>query len=158
AMQLLPSRYFPRDSDGRPWHPALDQFPHEALYRDPVSPPGVIPDYLNLTTEIAEDLRERVADVASFHQLLGDPTHALHPESWLIYGTGRTTETHINFVSGEPAPGTELLGDETVPAVSATILRLPEARMIRAPGVEHSKACLDSFVQQQVENILVGYA
>ncbi len=106
---------------------------------------------------MSADLWERLADVAWFHQLVGDPTNSVHPESWLIYGTGRETETHIDFGEAGPVPVTEFLGDETVPAISATALRLAEDRMIRAPGVVHAEACLDGFVQQQVVRILTGY-
>jgi hypothetical protein len=118
---------------------------------------GLAPNYLGLSSAVLVDLRAREADVGRFHQMLGDPTVPSHPESWLIYGTGQTTEVAIAFGAGGAEPVTDHLGDTTVSALSATSLRLPEERMIRAEGVIHAAAWQNGLVQEQVETILVRY-
>ena len=157
AMQLIPSEYFPPTAAGTPWHPGLAAGPHADLYPDPQSPPGLVPDYLDLSTQVLADLTDRVADVAGFHDFLGDPAEPRHPETWLIYGTGLTTETAIAFGSAGAEPVTDGEGDNTVPAVSATSLNLIPQRMIPAHGVEHATACLDGYVQELVETLVASY-
>jgi hypothetical protein len=157
AMQLIPSEYFPPTAAGLPWHPGLAAGPHGGLYPNPDSPPGLVPEYLDLAAEVVADLTERVVDVAGFHQFLGDPAVSRHPETWLIYGTGLTTEAGVGFGPAGTEPVTDEYGDNTVPAGSATSLNLIPQRMIPAQGVAHATACLDGYVQELVETILASY-
>jgi hypothetical protein len=82
---------------------------------------------------------------------------ALHPETWLIYGTGLDTESSIAFPGGGVQPRRTPLGDGTVPQSSATSLGLAPARMIPVPKVEHGIACVNPNVLQAVKTALANY-
>ena len=111
---------------------------------------------IRLSTEVLNDLRARVAELAAFHSFLGSPSSAGGPPAWLIYGTGRPTETRIGF-SGAATPAVELLGDEVVPEISATALGLPAGQMIAVTGLADADACEKAPVQAHVLAILSQY-
>ena len=157
AMQLLPSRFFPLDADGNPWHPELGAEGPEALYADAASPPGLVPDYLGLTAEVISDLKDRLVDVAQFHGSLGDPAVPHHPNCWLVYGISVKTDVAISIgADGGVVPATSTDGDGTVPVISATSLKLPSGRMISVANAEHSQACNNLTVQGQLQTILAN--
>jgi pimeloyl-ACP methyl ester carboxylesterase len=147
-LELLPSAFFPTNA-GLHWHGSLDAgLTHNALYNNNASPPGLNDLQLTLVAEARADLLERIQDIADFHGWLGAParTDVSWPDSWLIYGTGRATETRIDFPGGAPQPGVTPEGDGTVPFLSATALGLPGDRQFGLDSLEHSTACLDSRV------------
>jgi hypothetical protein len=149
AMQLLPSEYFPRDAAGRPWNSLLDQLGFAALYPAPDSPPGVAPVTIGLSTEVLLRLRERVSDIAAFHTSLGPPGVPAHPNTFLVYGPDRPTE-----VRWGSADNVQPLGDEVVPATSATALGLPPERVAAVSGVVHPDACSNRDVIRAVGRFL----
>jgi hypothetical protein len=157
AVQLLPSGYFPLDSHGAFWNAELTGVPFNGLYSSATSPPGIAPPTtVGLATDVMADLQDRISDVANFEAFLGDPAQALHPETWLIYGTAQSTETHIAFRAGVAVPGVDALGDGTVPQVSALALNLNPQR-VRSATVEHSMACADTSVLNYTIDILSPY-
>jgi len=154
AVELLPSSFFPLDSHGAFWNAELNGMAFNDLYAAQTSPPGLIPQ-ISLAADVYQDLQDRVSDIANFEAFFGNPAVSLHPETWLIYGTGQATETHISFTSGIANPVVDNLGDGTVPQISAMALNLG-ARALAA-NVEHSAACADAPVVQQVADILIPY-
>jgi hypothetical protein len=107
--------------------------------------PGLNDQALFLPADTRQDLVERIQDVAVFHGWLGAPVNPALPaaETWLIYGTGRDTETHIAFSGNTPQPGVTQDGDGTVPSISALALALAANRQFAVSGIEHSVACRD---------------
>jgi hypothetical protein len=156
AAELLPSGFFPPDSHGAFWNPGLTTQPVGDLYSSGTSPPGLSSSTLGLTPDVLADLKDRISDVASFQSFFGDPGVSLHPETWLIYGTAQSTETHIAFQSGVAIPGIDNLGDGTVPQISAMALKLDSSKVLSA-NVEHSMACADATVIGHVADILPPY-
>jgi hypothetical protein len=152
ACQLLPSVFFPSDLQGRPWNGAIATgISPTDLYGNAASPPGLNNQALQLLTEARADLVERIQDVAEFHGWLGAPVDSEHPtpETWLIYGTGRDTETRIDFDADHALPGLTQDGDGTVPSLSATALALAPDRLFAVAGVEHGNACQNTQVQER---------
>jgi hypothetical protein len=154
-MQLLPSEFLPAGAEG-PWLPDLDGGAELAdLYRGNVSPPGLVSATLRLPPDALADYRQRVRDVVDFHTWLGPPEPAASPpETWLIYGTARRTETGIAYGPRREVRAVQSgEGDGTVPQASATSLGLPPERMLPVHGVEHSAACLSGEVHQLTREV-----
>jgi pimeloyl-ACP methyl ester carboxylesterase len=149
-MQLMPSAFFPVEDGGQRWNQALDTgTAFGDLFDNAASPPGVNDVDLALSADVRADLLERVRDVADFQNWLGEPriSNPPAPETWLIYGTERNTETRIEFAGSVPTPVVTAGGDGTVPAVSATALGLVADRQHPVPGLEHSTACRNQQVR-----------
>ena len=146
-MQLLPSPFFPAASG--PWNPLL-----------PAGPPyasGNVPPAIGdggLTPAVAADLAARVTDVNAFHKFLVCPENpALVPKTWLLYGATSQTETAFTFQNGKAIPTVTAVGDEVVPAVSATALGLPPGQAIGLGGLKHPEACNNPAVLAAVQAI-----
>jgi pimeloyl-ACP methyl ester carboxylesterase len=150
-MQLLPSAFYPDDPQGRPWNAAIAAGVAAAgLFGDADCPPGLNDRTLELPDEAAADFTERVLDVTDFHQWLGpaanpDPTL---PETWVIYGDGRSTEVRIAFPDSRPEPTVEPSGDGTVPSLSALAHGVTAPRLFQITGLEHATACADHGVAE----------
>ena len=155
AAQLLPSGFFPRDDHGAYWNAELNTIPFANLY-SAQSPPGLVAASIGLADDVISDLQDRLSDIKNFQSFLGDPSQQLHPETWLVYGTGQNTETHIAFSSGVAAPVVDHFGDGTVPQISAMSLNLNPQRVFSA-AVEHASACADQPVLSRVVQILTPY-
>jgi hypothetical protein len=149
-VQLLPSRFLLADP---PWAAALDDGSDFAgLYPNAESPPGLLDPELDLSPEVADDLRARIADVAGFQDELGDPT-APGPDTWLLYGSGVDTETRIEFAGRTATPRLTPDGDGVVPRASARALGLPADRMIPIDGLVHAEACQHPLVHQATADV-----
>jgi pimeloyl-ACP methyl ester carboxylesterase len=154
-LQLLPSESFPADEEGQPWNGALAGTPFAGLYGNADSPPGLDDGNLQLPAEARDDLVERIQDVADFFAWLGAPRRPdlVPPETWLIYGTGRDTETRITFADGTPQPVVTEDGDGTVPSLSATALGLAADRQFAVAGLGHATACQDGRVRELTSQV-----
>jgi hypothetical protein len=156
-LQLLPSAFFSVDSHGQHWHTALDNgTTFTELYGNSTSPPGLNDVDLELATDIRNDLLQRIEDLADFQAWLGAPLDTDHvlPDTWLIYGTGRQTETRIDFDGPTAQPVVTDMGDGTVPSLSATALGLAQDRQFPVTNLEHATACQHPLVQELTSNIL----
>jgi pimeloyl-ACP methyl ester carboxylesterase len=157
AMQLLPSEYFPVDAAGRPWNASIaGPITPSNLYGNALCPPGLLDAALGLTTEVLEDLTDRVFDVAGFHAWLGapDPLPAGWPETWSVCGLGQPTEVQIAFAGSQAQPGLTPGGDGTVPILSARALPVPPGRLVEVNGLEHGGACLHPDVISLAQRVL----
>jgi hypothetical protein len=155
-LQLLPSAFFPANSQHQSWHESLDEgMTFSNLYSDADSPPGLNDLNLTLAADVRADFVERLQDVADFHEWLGPPNGAPpSPQTWLIYGTGTRTEMRIRFNGSAADPDVEFEGDGTVPAVSATALQLAPDRQFAVPGLVHADACKHPDVRQLTKQII----
>jgi hypothetical protein len=155
-LQLLPSAFFPANSQHQMWHESLDAgLAFSDLYSDADSPPGLNDLNLTLAADVRADFVERLQDVADFHEWLGPPNGApLPPETWLIYGTDTPTEMRIGFDGSAAKPDVAPEGDGTVPGVSATALQLAPDRQFAVPGLVHADACKHPDVRQLTKQIL----
>ena len=158
AIQLIPTAAFPADGNGAFWNPfvTLPTDIAPAIYANAACPPGLVPNNIQLKPEVVADLQDRVADLALFQNIYGDPADKLHAETWLVYGTALDTESKIGFNNGNPNPSRDKSGDGTVPAASATSLQLG-SRMIAVPGAEHGGACKFPAVMQKVGDLIRQY-
>jgi hypothetical protein len=156
-LQLLPSAFFSVDSQGQHWHTALDTgTAFTDLYGNSSSPPGLNDVDLQLATDVRNDLLQRIGDIADFQGWLGAPVDTDHvlPETWLIYGTGRQTETRVDFDGATAEPIVTDNGDGTVPALSATALGLAQDRQFAVADLEHATACQYQRVQELTSTLL----
>jgi hypothetical protein len=157
AVELMPGTFLPAA-----WNPSLPAIPYNQLFSNTLSPPGIVPEDIGLSTQVISDLNDRVADLYDFQTFFGNPADQLHPGTYLIYGSGSTppsiplTDVQIAFQNGAPIPIQDITGDGTVPAASALSLQLPPARMTSA-NVEHSLACANPAVVTQTAAILTPY-
>src|SRR5262249_18511898 len=145
-LELLPSAFFPAAGGGPRWNPGLDTGTAFAdLFGNAAPPPGANDVNLSLGPDVRADLLAGVQGVADFQNWLGEPkvSSPPAPETWLIYGTERNTETRFEFAGSVPNPVVTAEGDGTVPVVSATALGLAADHQLSVPGLEHSTACQD---------------
>jgi pimeloyl-ACP methyl ester carboxylesterase len=155
AMQLVPSASFPGDAASVSWNPLLPVGTDPAaIYADPNSPPGMVPNNIGLDPAVLQDLNDRVIDINAFFQFLGhpnDPVTSDPAKTWLIYGTNKPTETKVQINGATVTPVVQNTGDTTVPDISAMCLGLPPNQMIAVSNITHSTACLDQTVQSFVQ-------
>jgi pimeloyl-ACP methyl ester carboxylesterase len=156
-LQLLPTEHFPRDASGSAWNPALDAgVPHKDLYRNPASPPGVIPPNAHPDPAVRADYRDRLEETDDAHVWLNEPILDSSIDVWQIAGDGLPTSVGVRFTaSGAVDPHRIPSGDDTVPQLSGTAMRLSDPiRTMVLPNLSHGTACLDPRVLELTGQII----
>ena len=156
-MQLLPSEFFPVDANGQPWLDAIASgTPFAQIYPNSVSPPGLMDTSLGLSSDVTQDLVDRIDNVTDFFNWLGPPNllNPNSPEIWSVYGLGETTEVSMAFNQGAATPGRDDQGDGTVPALSGRALNVAADRLVAVTPVVHAQACLHPEVIALAQRVL----
>jgi hypothetical protein len=155
GVQLLPTRDFPLNN-GQRWNDALNNgLPYPELYLNIASPPGLTGANAHPDPAVRADFRDRLEEMAESHEWLGTPELPPGIEAWQTAGDGLLTDVTIGFdTTGNPVPGRETMGDETVPRLSATAMRLTDSsRTTLKPNLSHGTACLDPRVMAWTQEI-----
>jgi len=154
AVQLMPSRHFPKD-DGRHWHDALDNGTlHADLYTNPASPPGLLGASAHPDPAVRADFRDRIEEKTDAHDWLGEPIVPPSVDAWQVAGDACETDVSVRFDGAAIVPVRKASGDDTVPRPSATAMRIADPwRTAILPDLRHSTACLDVRVLNWTQGI-----
>ena len=150
-LELLPNQFYHRAPDN-PWlmtNPPANLDKIYDVYRSD-GPAGVVPPGLRAFVDglggptgdaVVASLMAKLDGARAFHERLAN---SAHPNSYVLYGTGLTTDAAIDCTTNPIGVTQAPLGDGTVHEVSSSCPNLPAAAVrerFTFSGVEHGGAC-----------------